>query len=287
MLFCVVIGLVLLSSIANAGIEDSLVLYFSFDDGPVSEVKDLIVNIPDPNLRTVLEEALGKNPGDPITSNELATLNRLDRVHRGISDLTGLDYCVKMQQLDLSENQISDLQPLVDNPGMDAGDKLTIHYNPLSYGAINTDIPILQSRGVDVLFVNRVPAKLTKVSGDGQAGAPGSTLPDPFVVRVRDQSNAPYEGVPVTFTVTAGGGSLDVETTTTDANGLARTTLTLGPTPVIFGATSLGPPDIDEHTITATAGANGSISPSGEVKVTYGASQTILTKEINTTQHFS
>lgn len=145
-----------------------------------------------------------------------------------ISALAGLN---NLRHLELNSNQISDLQPLVDNPGLDAGDNVYVRNNPLGYVAINTDIPILQSRGVGVYFDNRIPTSLTKISGDGQTGEPGSTLSDPFVVKVDDQNSDPYEGVPVTFTVTAGGGSLSNGTATTDTNGLAETTLTLGPSP--------------------------------------------------------
>ncbi|MCU0634265.1 MAG: S8 family serine peptidase [Gemmatimonadaceae bacterium] len=44
-----------------------------------------------------------------------------------------------------------------------------------------------------------------------------------------DQNGQPFPNVTVTFAVTAGGGSLTPATATTDAQGTARTTLTLGP----------------------------------------------------------
>jgi hypothetical protein len=77
------------------------------------------------------------------------------------------------------------------------------------------------------------PDSLEKISGDGQSGEPNSTLPEPFVVRVVDQNGNPIEGIQVTFSIIAGGGSLDVVDTTTDADGLAESTLTLGPNPGI------------------------------------------------------
>ena len=72
---------------------------------------------------------------------------------------------------------------------------------------------------------------LSKVSGDNQTGISGAVLANPFVIEVRDAGGSAFEGVPVTFTVTAGGGTLSVTSTKTDANGRAESTLTLGPAP--------------------------------------------------------
>ena len=80
------------------------------------------------------------------------------------------------------------------------------------------------------------PTTLSTISGNGQQGAPSEPLANPFVVEVQDQNGNPLAGVTVTFTVTAGGGTLTATTPTTDANGQARTTLTLGP---ILGTNSV------------------------------------------------
>ena len=102
--------------------------------------------------------------------------------------------------------------------------------NLLSYPSINTHIPALQSRGVTVQFDMRTPTT-AGISGDGQAGAPGSVLAEPLGVAVRDENGVVYAGVPVTFSFTAGGGTLSVETAATDSSGRAATTLTLGSKP--------------------------------------------------------
>ena len=72
------------------------------------------------------------------------------------------------------------------------------------------------------------PHKLTSSSGDGQQGRAGTTLAEPFVVSVLDQYGSALSGAVVTFSVTAGGGTLSSTTATTDAKGRARSTLTLG-----------------------------------------------------------
>ena len=96
------------------------------------------------------------------------------------------------------------------------------------------------------------PGTLTKLAGDKQQGLPDSTLAEPLVVSVLDQNGNPFVGATVTFAVTAGGGTLSATAATTDENGRAATTLTLGSDPgrntvtariaelkpVIFGATS-------------------------------------------------
>ncbi len=67
-----------------------------------------------------------------------------------------------------------------------------------------------------------------KVSGDLQSAVVGTPLPAPLVVEVSDPGNNPVPGIEVTFSVIAGGGSLSVDSDTTDANGQASTVLTLG-----------------------------------------------------------
>ena len=70
---------------------------------------------------------------------------------------------------------------------------------------------------------------LSKISGDNQTGVSGVILANPFVIAVRDENLSVLAGVSVTFTVTAGGGTLSITRTTTDKNGRAESILTLGP----------------------------------------------------------
>ena len=79
--------------------------------------------------------------------------------------------------------------------------------------------------------VDKTPHSLTKVSGDGQGGQAGEQLAKPFVVSVLDQDGSAFAGAVVTFSITAGGGTLSAATVTTDANGRAATRLTLGSQP--------------------------------------------------------
>ena len=73
------------------------------------------VHIPDPNLRTVLTEALDKAPGDTITVEEIATLTHLHPVRPDIRDLTGLQFAINLEHFVMRwsfEGFISDLSPL-------------------------------------------------------------------------------------------------------------------------------------------------------------------------------
>ena len=69
---------------------------------------------------------------------------------------------------------------------------------------------------------------LSKVSGDNQTGVSGTILANPFVIEVRDENLSVLEGISVTFTVTAGDGTFSTTSTTTDENGVAQSTYTLG-----------------------------------------------------------
>ncbi len=75
------------------------------------------------------------------------------------------------------------------------------------------------------------PQTLAGLSGDGQEGFPDAPLDEALVVVVMDQYDDPLAGAEVTFAVTGGGGTVSRETATTDAQGQASTTLTLGQAP--------------------------------------------------------
>ena len=108
------------------------------------------------------------------------------------------------------------------------------------------------------------PFALEIVSGDGQRSAPGEALAQPLVVEVRDQYGNLLPDVAVTFAFTAGGGTLLVETATTDADGRAAATLTLWNQPgtiTVQAAVAV----LDPVTFTATAEATPDFDGDGEV----------------------
>jgi internalin A len=73
----------------------------------------VLVEFNDANLEAAVRAALGI-PEDDIMSTHMATLTLLDASLLDIEDLTGLEYAIHMESLDLRGNQISDLSPLTD-----------------------------------------------------------------------------------------------------------------------------------------------------------------------------
>ena len=120
-----------------------------------------VINIPDANLRAKIEATLGKASGAPITIAEMASLTQLDASNAGIRVLTGLECAINLTWLNLQDNNISDISPLVSNTGLTAGnrggfvtveDTVILWGNPLSHESINTHIPALRERSVSVLY---------------------------------------------------------------------------------------------------------------------------------------
>ena len=166
---------------------------------------------------------------------ELTQLTTLDLRSNKITDVSALAELTQHITLDLSFNYIADVAPLV---GLNLTDTewkvgLNLRGNRLSYASINIHIPAIQAKGFAVEFDNTAYPVLQKISGDNQEAYAGKVLSSPFVVKVIDEKGKPMQGVSVTFTVNAGDRRITDTTTTTNANGHAQTTLTLGWTPGI------------------------------------------------------
>ena len=145
-----------------------------------------------------------------------------------ISTVAGLS---RLKNITLVNCLISDISPLVENTGLGHGSIVDVRRNPLGYVSLHTHIPELQSRGVTVHFDARASSALLRVSGDYQNGAVSTPLPQPLVIEAHDENGSAVAGVQVEFTVSQGNGTLGAAFATTDENGRAQTTLTLGPNP--------------------------------------------------------
>ena len=169
-----------------------------------------------------------------LTELYLGNNNISDILYPGINDIpdiSPLEGLTELTKLSLGSNDISDLAPLEANIGLNDGDEVNVRRNSLSYPSIYKYIPTLQGRGVEVIFDHRVPQRIRIVSGNDQEGLPGGALANPFVVEVLDENGVAFEGVPVMFAVTSGGGTLSTTGATTDSDGRAESTLTLGQNP--------------------------------------------------------
>ena len=74
------------------------------------------VDVPDARLRHCLEQALGKDAGETITEEDMASLDRFSCDWRGgtVADISGLEFAVNLDYLALVGSDVSDLSPLAD-----------------------------------------------------------------------------------------------------------------------------------------------------------------------------
>ena len=134
-----------------------------------------LVTIPDPNLRAVIEERLGKAPRTPITASDMARLERIEADEAGISDLTGLEAATRLERIEFRHNAISDLSPLrgltrLNNIKL-RGNRIT-DVSPLA-GLVNVDWLGLEENEITDLS----PLKdLIKLNGIGISGNPVSDV---------------------------------------------------------------------------------------------------------------
>ena len=113
-------------------------------------VAEAAINIPDPNLRAVIEGALSKVTGDPITASEMATLTRLEASEAGIRNLTGLEHATHLMELFLNGNAISDLSPLA---GLTNLTLLKLNHNSISEISSLANLTNLRHL---VLYINKI-----------------------------------------------------------------------------------------------------------------------------------
>ena len=103
---------------------------------PVVTQPDIIpgrlIDIPDPNLRALLEETLETKTFRPDVMSTLKILRAKDR---NISDLTGLEFAVNLEELWLANNPVSDLSPIANCTNLiiiDLWDVPVIDISPLA-----------------------------------------------------------------------------------------------------------------------------------------------------------
>jgi hypothetical protein len=82
--------------------------------------------------------------------------------------------------------------------------------------------------GGDLALPSDSPPQIEVVQGNGQRAPAGSRLPDPLIVRLMEEGGGGISGRPVAWAVSAGGGTIDPASDTTDAEGFASAEWTLG-----------------------------------------------------------
>lgn len=91
------------------------------------------------------------------------------------------------------------------------------------------------------VMVQPPPSAIAITSGNDQTGGIGAALPQPLVVTVTAAGNLGVEGVEVMFSVAASNGSLSATSVSTDSQGMAQVTWTLGTSPGPMQATATLP----------------------------------------------
>jgi Leucine-rich repeat (LRR) protein len=86
------------------------------------------VVFPDKNLEEAIRTALDKPAGEAITPAEMARLTVLPARELRITDLSGIEYCTNLSELDLDMNRISDISPLASLTSLT---RLQLSYNQI------------------------------------------------------------------------------------------------------------------------------------------------------------
>ena len=105
-----------LIGLRDGGTEITGVTFGTDVEGPVSSNAGTkatpTVNIPDPNLRRAIADALKRPANTPITQENMTTLTTLWASGASIKELIGLEFAVNLEDLVLSDNAIMDVSPL-------------------------------------------------------------------------------------------------------------------------------------------------------------------------------
>jgi hypothetical protein len=117
------------------------------------------------------------------------------------------------------------------------------------------------------------PARIEAVSGTNQAGAVGTMLQEPLVVRVTDVQSRPVAGRKVAFVLGAGadGGNVDPDTSLTDSDGRATVRWVLGLTQ---GMQHVEARVVASTTLNAAFAASASVGVAARIEPVRGDGQT-------------
>ena len=125
--------------------------------GGAAQTQSGTVSIPDSNLRSAVEDALGKQSGDAITAAEMARLVVLDASNSGVRDVTGLQHAVNLRGLYLQGNRIPSVSSL---SGLDRMQVLFLQSNDIS----SVDVTGMR----DLRFLDLSNNELTAIDLSGQ-----------------------------------------------------------------------------------------------------------------------
>ncbi len=134
-----------------------------------------VVNIPDKNLEQAIREELGIPETTPLTFSHMGMLKRLNANERSITDLTGLEYAINLERLDLYKNyELSVIHPIAD--------LTNLSWLSLARTQVGDMSPIVKLTNIKVLYLWNTPisdlAPLTKLTQLVEINAGGCQISD-------------------------------------------------------------------------------------------------------------
>ncbi len=111
---------------------------------------------------------------------------------------------------------------------------------------------LLVGCGKKAVVAPATPGSLILVQGNNQQAQGGSELPNPIVIRVLGTDGVPIGKLPIGFSVTQGGGSVNPGSAPSDENGEVKVKWTVGPNEVAQVLTA-SVPGVEAVNVTALA----------------------------------
>ena len=116
-------------------------------DNQISDISELV------SLSRLTSLDLSENQISDIRPlSHLINLTNLSLKLNSISDISALSSLTSLRNLSIAGNKIEDISPLLLNKGLGKGDEIRLEANPLSADSVNTYIPQLRQRGVNVIL---------------------------------------------------------------------------------------------------------------------------------------
>ncbi|MGH7567794.1 MAG: Ig-like domain-containing protein [Gemmatimonadales bacterium] len=178
---------------------------------------------------------------------------------------------------DPGNGTVNPVTPILTNAsGIAAVTSWTLGINAGTDTLTATPSPVLTGSPVRFTATATVglPATMEKSSGDNVTGQVGTTLGTPHEVTVRDANGNPVANVPITWAAATGGGSVNPTGSTTDINGKATTTRTLGLTPGTQTTTATANLTGGGGSTTVTFNVNATVGGATQMTITGGQNQT-------------
>ena len=123
------------------------------NNNPIFDPNSPLVEVPDPNLRTAIREALNLPDGVPPTQASMRHLTTLNARERQIESLAGLEYATNLTFLYLPKNRIEDISPLANLmqlTELDLSKNRIVDVSPLASLTELTELHLRENRIVGV-----------------------------------------------------------------------------------------------------------------------------------------